>query len=455
MLRTLVLGPVFSKPFLSLCCLETTTAEAIDPKTEAKNTTTKSSSVVGPFKPLIIPGLCTTETTRTEFYKPKFSSLHEHKVEEVEKWTTVWPAENFFSPSLFPVPIRQGHSKNLVENEGLSPAKYANTELMKIPNFLHLSPEHIRKHCEALKKFTTKWPEGLKTENDVVKHYPLEVVYRTFLNSAPSIRDRRARFVTLRVPLSNLKLDKRSHLKLLRLAKSYGFERDMAQYYADSDTLELKSGRCPVRRQNYDYLTYVLTVLTMESKKHEAWEDMDTGSYLDFNWSSSPHRERLLKLLSSGNKTPTKSPTSSEFDKSPAVLSYRRALEKMFSTPTDELCGPWQKPPKVPKRRHYHWPPIRDIPFEPVVGADQSVHLQSYGEAVRFVDMDNCFGVATSLLQSSREVLRRSAPVAASVTTSSCRLQSTPRSLPIIALDARELAPAWREPEPDCHRVFR
>ncbi|VDL94585.1 unnamed protein product [Schistocephalus solidus] len=341
---------------MTFCRLETTAAKAVDSRPELQKGNNKPSSVVGPFKPLVIPGLSTTETTRTELYKPQ----------------------------------------NLVENEGLSPGKYANTELMKIPNFLHLSPEHIRKHCEALKsrlppphqfslfsEFTTKWPEGLKTDSAVTKHYPLEVVYRTFLNSAPSIRDRRARFVTLRIPLSTLKLDKRSHLKLLRLAKSYGFERDMAQYYADSDTLELKSGRCPVKRQNYDYLTYVLTVLTMESKKHEAWEDVDTGSYLDFNWLSSLQRKRLLKLFSPQDETSLKSPTSSELEKMPAVRSYRQALEEMFSTPTEELCGPWQKPPKVPKRRHYHWPPIRDIPFEPVVGADQSAHLRSYGDAVR------------------------------------------------------------------------
>jgi len=36
--------------------------------------------------------------------------------------------------------------------EGIAPGKYANAELMKIPNFLHLTPAHVRKHCEALKR---------------------------------------------------------------------------------------------------------------------------------------------------------------------------------------------------------------------------------------------------------------------------------------------------------------
>ena len=34
---------------------------------------------------------------------------------------------------------------------GLAPKKYGNAELMKIPNFLHLTPAHIEKHCKALK----------------------------------------------------------------------------------------------------------------------------------------------------------------------------------------------------------------------------------------------------------------------------------------------------------------
>jgi small subunit ribosomal protein S35 len=41
--------------------------------------------------------------------------------------------------------------KNLTENDGLAPEKYGNVELMKIPNFLHLTPPHIKKHCEVLK----------------------------------------------------------------------------------------------------------------------------------------------------------------------------------------------------------------------------------------------------------------------------------------------------------------
>ncbi|EUB58729.1 28S ribosomal protein S35 [Echinococcus granulosus] len=327
------------------------------------------------IKPLVIPGLTSTQTRQIELFQPKFSEIHEQQIGE-DDWPAVWPCENFFSPYVFPVPIRQGHSKNLVENGGLSPAKYANAELLKIPNFLHLTPRHIEKHCKALQKFTTKWPSGLRTDEDVDRNYPVEVVTHSFTNSAPSIRDKRARRVTIRVSLKCLNLDERGRLKLLRLAKAYGFERGMAQFYSDQDVLELTSERCPASHQNYDYLIYVFTVLTMESKKHEPWEDEETGSYLDFKWERSKHRKRISNLLGLEGD-------SSKMDDVPAVKAYREALEAIFHTPTEENTGPWQHPRRQPKRRHYHWPEIKDVVFEPVVGADVQANLEAYGSAVK------------------------------------------------------------------------
>jgi small subunit ribosomal protein S35 len=43
----------------------------------------------------------------------------------------------------------------------VTPGKYANIELMKIPNFLHLTPPVIKRQCQLLKPFCTKWPKGL------------------------------------------------------------------------------------------------------------------------------------------------------------------------------------------------------------------------------------------------------------------------------------------------------
>ncbi|VDL58668.1 unnamed protein product [Hymenolepis diminuta] len=58
-------------------------------------------------------------------------------------------------------------------------------------------------------------------------------------------------------------------------------------------------------------------------------------------------------------------------------------MEAMFKTPTEENTGPWKKPKKQPKIRHYHWPEIKDVIFEPVVGADVPENLEAYAEAVK------------------------------------------------------------------------
>jgi small subunit ribosomal protein S35 len=68
-----------------------------------------------------------------------------------QDWTDVWPSAGTFRQSVIPLPIHQGYVKNKAENEGVPPGKYGNVELMKIPNFFHLTPAHIKKHCEAIK----------------------------------------------------------------------------------------------------------------------------------------------------------------------------------------------------------------------------------------------------------------------------------------------------------------
>ena len=61
------------------------------------------------------------------------------------------------------------------------PSKHGNTELLKIPNFLHLTPPVVKKHCEAIKKFCTPWPAALHTDEDVDKHFPLQVTLFIFI----------------------------------------------------------------------------------------------------------------------------------------------------------------------------------------------------------------------------------------------------------------------------------
>ena len=74
-----------------------------------------------------------------------------------QDWPSVWPAPRTFHPASVPLPVRQGFAH--LQGQA-TPEKYANVELMKIPNFLHLTPPAIQRHCEAIKKFCTAWPKG-------------------------------------------------------------------------------------------------------------------------------------------------------------------------------------------------------------------------------------------------------------------------------------------------------
>lgn len=171
-----------------------------------------------------------------------------------KNWQTIWPAARTFHPDIVPLPLQQGYKNT----KGLHPNKYANAELMKIPNFLHLTPPVIKKHCQALKKFCTKWPEDLKTDEACIKHFPIEIISSDYCYSSPTIREPLARIVSLKVKLSSLHLDVHAKDKILRLLGN--------RYNPQTDIITITADRCPIRKQNLDYVKYLLTALF-----HIAW----------------------------------------------------------------------------------------------------------------------------------------------------------------------------------------
>ena len=131
-----------------------------------------------------------------------------------QSWGSVWPVPRTFHPATVPLPVRQCVVQTKAQ---VVPAKYANAELMKIPNFLHLTPPVISTHCSAISKFCTAWPKGLETEEDIDKHFPVTITTCDHLNSNSSIRDRRARIVQLRLKVDSLPLDTHARDKMVRL----------------------------------------------------------------------------------------------------------------------------------------------------------------------------------------------------------------------------------------------
>lgn len=162
-----------------------------------------------------------------------------------------------------PLPVRQGYT----EKGAAPPGKFANAELMKIPNFLHLTPPVIKKQCEALKQFCTEWPKGLESEDQwkAVDQFPVDVISSDYCHGLPTIRNPLSRIVTIRIKLSNLPLDKHARDKFLRLVGD--------RYNEDTDTLTIVTDRCPTKQQNYEYAQYLIAALFHESWTKEPWED--------------------------------------------------------------------------------------------------------------------------------------------------------------------------------------
>lgn len=180
--------------------------------------------------------------------------LYRYKQMSVDQdWGNVWPGPRSFHPATVPLPLYQG-----VVDKGAPPGKFANAELIKIPNFLHLTPPVIKRQCEALKKFCTKWPETLDSDEKCEKHFPLEIASSDYCHSSPTIRDPLARIVTLKIKVGSLQLDDHARDKLRRLVDD--------RYDENTDTLTIVTDRCPTKKQNYDYVMYLLTALF-----HESW----------------------------------------------------------------------------------------------------------------------------------------------------------------------------------------
>ena len=192
------------------------------------------------------------------------------------------------------------------------PSKHANAELMKVPNFLHLSPPVVGQHCAALAKFCTAWPQGLDTEEEVEEHFPISLTYSDYLNSSSSVRDRRSRIVQIRINIKSLPLDEHARDKLIRLVGR--------RYDEETGEIKLVSDRCPYRGQNEDYCKYLLTALLHESWRVEDWEAKEVADMEQFLQEDTGEREALQSLLNQGESEVT-------------VARYREEVRRMLGLP--------------------------------------------------------------------------------------------------------------------------
>ncbi|XP_075066656.1 small ribosomal subunit protein mS35 [Mixophyes fleayi] len=229
-----------------------------------------------------------------------------------QDWSSVYPTAASFKPSAVPLPVRMGYPVK----RGAPPDKYGNLELLKIPNFLHLTPAAIKKHCATLREFCTEWPAALTSDELTTRHFPIVLQSVDYVFAGPSLRQPNARGVTLQVKLSSLNLDDHARKKFIKLVGS--------RYNAENDTLTIRTDRCPLRRQNQDYALYLLTVLYHESWKTEAWEsEKEESDMEEYIWEGSKSQETVLRTLSAVRGDST---DAEEILQSPSVQEYRRAV---------------------------------------------------------------------------------------------------------------------------------
>ncbi|CAN2390991.1 ribosomal protein S35 [Pristimantis euphronides] len=207
------------------------------------------------------------------------------------------------------------------------PDKTGNLELLKIPNFLHLTPvardpeitlvrgiSLIRCTCSA--GFCTPWTAPLASEDSCAHHFPISLQSVDYVSAGPSLRNPKARAVTLQVWLSSLNMDDHARKKLRKLVGS--------RYNAEDDVLTLRSDRCLLRKQNKEYAVYLLTVLYHESWKTEAWEsEKEEGDMDEYVWEGSKSQQNVLSTLS-GSLADFAS--SEQILQSPKVQEYRLAM---------------------------------------------------------------------------------------------------------------------------------
>uniref|UniRef100_A0A915K2S3 Ribosomal protein S24/S35 mitochondrial conserved domain-containing protein n=1 Tax=Romanomermis culicivorax TaxID=13658 RepID=A0A915K2S3_ROMCU len=224
------------------------------------------------------------------------------RMKPTQDWTSVWPTAHSFKASAVPLPIRMGFIKDCQLKVRLPPGKHANLELMKIPNFLHLTPAAIEKHCKVLReKFCTKFPEKLTVgddgENKLTKNFPVEITTQDFVFSGPSLRDPRSRIVNLRVCLKNLPLDEHARWKFIKLVGDrYDKKTDTVTIVADR--FNKIFSRCPARHQNKDYAFYLLSALFHQSWKVETWEsELDELDRVKYMWQGTKNKKNTFEYL--------------------------------------------------------------------------------------------------------------------------------------------------------------
>jgi small subunit ribosomal protein S35 len=150
----------------------------------------------------------------------------------------------------------------------------------------------------------------------VAKEFPTAEITSTYLNASSSIRDLRARVVTLVVPVECLKQGAQSKEKFIRLVGD--------RYNPVTDSVTIVTDSCPYQKQNRDYAEYLLTALFHESAKREEWEERKTEKdMVSYSWSIRPTRSESQNHLQSVQVL------LNEGESKQSLAIYKKAVEEL------------------------------------------------------------------------------------------------------------------------------
>lgn len=183
----------------------------------------------------------------------RYQQSESQSFNEDNEWSSVHQTSRPFDPYLIKIPVRMGRP----QPGEIPPLAITTPEILKIPNFFHLTPPAIQKHCDALKELCTPWPDNLPP-------LPIRIITRNFVFPSCDIRHPQTRIVQLNVSLKDLSLSSHARQKMIALSGQ--------RYDPQTDEIKLIGEKCPTRKQNREYVMYLLKVLYLESNKVEPWE---------------------------------------------------------------------------------------------------------------------------------------------------------------------------------------
>lgn len=253
---------------------------------------------------------------------------------------------------------------------------------MKIANFLHLTPPAVQRHCAAIRKFCSPWPEGVsypaaltgttRNPDAVVKRFQNKKVVTVqdptkpepmgefgyfgstrATDASEKNRDKKPSFTKDR-PAEEV-ADDPGYFPMITTRSSYMYSgpsiRDPRarvasikvrlqdlhldahgedkllrlvgdRYDKESNTLTITADRCPLHSQNLQYCSYLLTVIRAEAEITEPWEhEQDPTDVAHFVYSGSNSEAAVEALKAQRTLAGEAAPTEDDTERYKAAVT--------------------------------------------------------------------------------------------------------------------------------------